>query len=276
MTFREISEADLPAIPGLLSEGFPSTAPGFWDNALDVLSRRSAVEGMPRYGIVLESDGALCGVMLMIAHRREEVTYCNLSSWYVRDSHRGLASFMFGHSLKAKDVTFLDCSPTPAVVPIVEQFGFEPYTGGSLLLDARAAFRTGPKVQKLTPETLASCGGADRERIEENLSYGCQGFVAHDENGVAVPILYRVSRVKRHVPVARFVYGAPTTILAHAGAIARRLLVRSIPLMLLDWPTEAAVPFGRALPAYGVRYKRGDNTPDLGDLLDTEYALFGI
>ena len=74
----------------------------------------------------------------------------------------------------------------------------------------------------------------------------------------------------------RFVYGAPETILAHAGSIARRLLARSIPLALVDWPNGAAAPFGRAMPAYGVRYKRGGDDPALGDLLDTEYALFGI
>ena len=49
---------------------------------------------------------------------------------------------------------------------------------------------------------------------------------------------------------------------------------RAIPLALVDWPTENKV--GRALPSYGVRYRRGDDVPALGDLLDTEYALFGI
>ncbi len=276
MEFREITAADLTVIPGLLSEGFPSTGPAFWDKALDVLSRRSPVEGMPRYGIVMEKDGDLLGVLLMVSHRRAETTFCNLSSWYVRASHRGYAPFMFGHSLTAKDVTFLDCSPTPTVVPIVEKFGFRPYTGGSLLLDPRVALRPGRRVSRLTGKALAQCRCPDAVRIEENMSYGCQGFVAHDAHGAPVPILYQVARLKRHIPVARFVYGAPETILAHAGSIVRHLLARSIPLALLDWPKQLEPPFGRALPRYGVRYKRGETAPALGDLLDTEYALFGI
>jgi len=276
MTFREITATDLSALPGLLSEGFPSTRPGFWQTALDVLSKRALVDGMPRYGIVLEHGGELCGVMLMISHRRAGTTFCNLSSWYVRDAQRGYAPFMFGHTLKAKDVTFLDCSPTPQVVPIVEKFGFEPYTGGSLLLDGRAAFRSGPKVARLTPQALADCPDADRGRIEENLRHGCRGLLAHDAEGRAVPLLYRVARLKQHVPVARFVYGGSETILAHAGAIARHLLARSIPVALLDWQAGAEAPFGQALPDYAVRYRRGEHAPALGDLLDTEYALFGI
>ena len=80
---------------------------------------------MPRYGIVLEVDGALCGVMLMVSQRRGDKTFCNLSSWYVREANRGLAPFMFGHALKAKDVTYLDCSPTPQVVPIIENTAHE-------------------------------------------------------------------------------------------------------------------------------------------------------
>lgn len=276
MKFRDITASDLPALSTLLSEGFVSTVPSVWDNALDVLSRRQPVAGMPRYGVVLESDGDLCGVMLMISQRRANTTFCNLSSWYVRGTHRGYAPFMFGHTLKAKDVTFLDCSPTPQVLPIVEKFGFEPYSGGSLMLDARAALRKGPAVKRLTPDALASLGQVDHDRIAEHLRYGCQGLLAHDAQGNSVPILYRVARIKRHIPVARFVFGAPETILAHAGAIARHLLARSIPLVLLDWPTQRDAPFGRTLPSYGVRYKRGTDAPALGDLLDTEYALFGI
>lgn len=276
MSFREITRADRPALEALLREGFAATGSGFWENALDVLERRASVEGLPRYGIVLEIDGALCGVMLMVSQRRGEDKLCNLSSWYVRDAHRGYAPFMFGHALKARDVTYLDCSPTPDVLPLVEKYGFEPHTGGSVMLDTRFALRPGPKVARLTPQALAAHRWPEAERIAENLRHGCRGFVAHDPNGAPVPLLYRVARVKRHIPVARFVYGAPDAIMTHAGAIMRALLAQAIPLALVDWPAGAAVPFGRAMPDYGVRYKRGPRTPATGDLLDTEYALFGI
>lgn len=276
MKFREITPADRPALEALLREGFASTGPGFWETALDVLARRAPVEGMPQYGIVLEIDGVLCGVMLMVSQRRGAETVCNLSSWYVREAHRGYAPFMFGHTLKAKDVTFLDCSPTPDLVPIIEKNGFEAYTGGTLMLDGRMALRPGKPVARLTPEALSQCHHPEAERIAENLEHGCEGFLAHDASGAPVPLLYRVARVKKHVPVARFVYGDPDTIVAHAGAITRALLSRAIPLALVDWPAGVEVPLGRAMPAYGVRYKRGAGAVPLGDLLDTEYALFGI
>ncbi len=279
MAFRDIEPGDLPLLPGLLSEGFPATRPDFWAKALDVLDTRPPVEGLPRYGIVLEAKGELQAVMLMLSQRRGGVRLCNMSSWYVRASHRGYASFMFAHALKTKDVTWLDCSPTPPVVPMIERFGFRPYSAGSVLLDARAAVRRGPAVAPLKPEALAALKPEARERIEANLRAGCRGLVALGVQGGGngeQPLLYRVARVKRHVPVARFVYGAPEVILTHAGAIARHLLARGIPLALVDRPIGAAVPVGRALPGYGVRYKRGDDAPPVGDLLDTEYALFGI
>ncbi len=276
MTFREITAQDLPAIPGLLCEGFPSTTPGFWVRALDALSKRAPVPDLPRYGIVLDNDGTLDGVMLMVSHESGEATYCNLSSWYVRDSHRGLATFMFGHALRTKGVTFLDCSPTPGVVPIIEKFGFQPYTGGSLLLDPRVALKRGPTVSRLTRADLAQIEPAERARLDAHLDYGCQGFLAHDAKGAPTPILYRVARLKRHIPVARFVHGAPDAILAHAGSILRHLIARAVPLALVDWPAQTEAPFGRALPSYGVRYRRGETAPALGDLLDTEYAVFGI
>lgn len=274
--FREIAAADLSAIPGLLCEGFPSTTRRTWENALDVLSRRAPVHGLPRYGHLIERDNQLCGVMLMVSHRRESATFCNLSSWYVRESQRGLASFLLGHCLGATNVTYLDCSPTPAVVPIARKFGFRPYTGGALLLDARAALRPGPMVHELTPGRLATCHGTDRARIEEHLACGCRGVLAHDADGGGLPLLYRVARLKRRVPVARFVYGAPNTIVEHAGSLMRHLVARAIPIALVDWPAEADPPFGVTFRNYGVRYVRGDHAPEIGDLLDTELALFEI
>lgn len=274
--FREITAADLPALPALLREGFPTTAPGFWETALGVLDRRDPVAGMPRYGVVLEKDGALGGVMLMISQERDGARFCNLSSWYVREAHRGMAPFMFAHVLKTEGVTYLDCSPTPEVVPIVEKYGFVPYTGGSLLIDLRAALRRGPPVRPLTPVALEACAGFDRLKITKNMAVGCRGLLAEGRDGVAHPLVYRIARVKRHIPVARFVHGAPERIVEHAGAIARHLVARGVPLALVDWPTGRTAPFGRMMAEYGVRYRRGDVTPPLGDLLDTEYALFGI
>ena len=277
MKFRDIETADFPALATLLSEGFPATTRGFWVTALDLLAGWEPVAGLPRYGIVVEDGGALCGVLLMLSHKRGEATICNLSSWYVRASHRGAAPFMFARALGVDGVTYLDCSPTPEVVPVIERFGFRPYTDGALLLDARQSLRRGARVTRLTPEALAACGDPERARIEANLAYGCRGLLARDADGAPVPLLYRVARVKRRIPIARFVYGAPETIAANAGPITATLIARGIPLAQVDWPQGAAPPpVGRVMPRYGVRYRRGDGSPPVGDLLDTEYAAFGI
>lgn len=277
MKFRDIETDDFPALATLLGEGFPTTTRRFWVAALDLLTGWEPVAGLPRYGIVVEDGGALCGVLLMLSHKRGEATICNLSSWYVRASHRGSAPFMFARALGFEGVTYLDCSPTPEVVPVIERFGFRPYTGGALLLDARLSLRKGARVTRLTPEALTGCDDPERARIEANLAYGCRGLIARGTGGIPTPLLYRVARVKRRVPIARFVYGAPETIVANAGPITAALIARGIPLAQVDWPEGTPPPpVGRVMPRYGVRYRRGDASPPVGDLLDTEYAAFGI
>jgi len=90
------------------------------------------------------------------------------------------------------------------------------------------------------------------------------------------PLLYRKTRLKRHIPAARFLFGDPARISRNAGPLMRRLLGRGILLALVDARPGELYATGRILPDYGRRYFKGDTAPAIGDLRETEMALFGF
>jgi hypothetical protein len=63
---REIDELDIPAVVALLTKGFPVRGSKFWSHALGVMSQRSVPTGFPRFGYLLECNGAPVGVILQI------------------------------------------------------------------------------------------------------------------------------------------------------------------------------------------------------------------
>jgi len=83
------------------------------------------------------------------------------------------------------------------------------------------------------------------------------------------------SRAAPRFPAARFIYGAPELLLANRGAVMRRLALRGIPLALIDVPPGAPPAAGRHMPDREVRYAFGGTPPGIGDLLETEIAVFG-
>lgn len=278
MKIREITLADLPALATLLTEGFPSKTLAYWKNALNLLATRPKVGDLPQFGLALEMDNALQGVMLMIARDTGAAVFCNLSSWYIRPDLRKYAPLLFQRSLRFKEVNYTDCSPAAHVLPIVEKFGFQPYTAGTVLLDARAILRPGPPppVVALTTAALNQLDPGLRTDVTRHLDYGCQGFLLRGQQGQPIPVLYRKTRLKRLVSAARFVLGDPQHLVAQAPGLARALLRRGVPIMLVDWPQGITQAAGILLPRYGVRYSRAETHPDAGDLRDTEIGVFGF
>ena len=61
---RQIDESDLPAVAALLTRGFPNRNRQFWQHALDQLTQREPPPGLPKYGYLLETDGAPVGAIL--------------------------------------------------------------------------------------------------------------------------------------------------------------------------------------------------------------------
>ncbi|MDA1097712.1 MAG: hypothetical protein O2967_01910 [Proteobacteria bacterium] len=271
---REIADTDIAEVCALLAEGLrPSNE--FWRNAVHMLSRRPVVEGYARYGFCLDVDGRLEGVLLLLTARVDGIIRSNLSSWYVREPHRKFASFLYQRTIRTKGSVYLNLSPSPAALPIAKAFGFKPYTGGMLLLDARSALKMGDaSVRPLTQDLVGGLDVATRGMVEAHLGYGCTGLLLHDAAGPMVA-LYRIRRLKRLIPAARFVAGDSARLAKASGALMRAVLRRGLPLCIIDAPVDyPPAPGAFLFPGREMRYAKGGTPPGPGDLRETELALF--
>src|SRR6185437_12343263 len=131
---RQIAENDIPAVAALLARGFHHRNQQFWLRALAQLTRREPPPGLPKYGYLLESGGVAVGALLLICSMVRTdgtaIPRCNLSSWYVEPTFRTYAALLVSQALRHKDVTYLNVSPAPHTLPIIEAQGFARYCDG--------------------------------------------------------------------------------------------------------------------------------------------------
>src|SRR5579863_3667162 len=110
---RRIDESDVDQIVDLLTRGFPARHPSYWRAGLARMAAARRPGGYPRFGFVMESEGAPVGVILQLFHesRDENGTphiRCNLSSWYVEPAFRGHASLLASLATRDRNVTYLN------------------------------------------------------------------------------------------------------------------------------------------------------------------------
>src|SRR5437660_524621 len=95
---REIGQADLSDVCALLAEEFPRRPRSFWAAVFAQLAQRPSNMHLPRFGYLLDADGAAVGAILTIFSCRENgsrhSTRCNLSSWCVKPAFRPYASLL--------------------------------------------------------------------------------------------------------------------------------------------------------------------------------------
>jgi hypothetical protein len=154
--------------------------------------------------------------------------------------------------------------------------GFKPYTRGICLLDARAALRPGrncrlvcydPSKNNQLPPALAVIAA-------RHYRYGCTVLMVENAAGIVDVFVYRIKWIKGLLPCAQMIRGSPELILASAGPLMRYLLARAIPVALLDLADEVRMVGARTYVGRSLRYAKG-RPPTVGDMLDTEFALFG-
>ena len=85
---RQIAEGDLDALTDLLARGFVRSNRDYWLRGFARFRALPPIEGVPRFGYVLESEVGIVGVILLIPSRRGDTIFSNLSSWYVEPAWR--------------------------------------------------------------------------------------------------------------------------------------------------------------------------------------------
>ncbi len=275
---RPIEEADLDLVADLLTQGFPERTRNYWTNALATLGRLKTPPDCPRFGYMLDADGAAVGVILLISSATDDVTVrCNVSSWYVEPAYRGYAAALVSTALKLKHVTYLNISPAPHTWPILTAQGYRRYCGGQFAaLPLIAAPRRGFRARRLT-DSESDRSLPEYDLLRAHVEAGCVGVVCETPDGPA-PFLFIKRRLsKAPLGFVQLVYcRSDADFVRCAAALGRHLLVaHAAACVICD--SNAPMPglVGRYFGDKAVRYFRGPREPRLNDLSFTELVLFG-
>ena len=284
--FREIQEGDIEAIADLLTRGFVHRSRDYWMSGLRRQSTRVLPGDAPRFGYLIEDDGKPVGCLLVIYSTKtidgETVVCCNNSSWYVDPEFRNYAALLASKTQKRKDVTYFNVTPAEPTWPILEAQGFQVYCRG-LHFSIPALSRGGRdmRVEAVTSGTAAIAGLSDDElaMLRRHAGYGCLSLVCRTAQE-AVPFIFFRLRKRRGViplPILQLGYCREISDFVRcAGAIGRYLTWRGKPVVILDANGPIAGLAGRYSETRGRKYFRGQRRPRLGDLADTELAIFGM
>ncbi|MGH6956799.1 MAG: hypothetical protein ACREEW_09080 [Caulobacteraceae bacterium] len=270
---RQIGPADLEAVADLLARGFPAKPRKYWTTALERLARRGAPEGRPRFGYLLEADGAVVGVLLLIFSGSAGRVRCNISSWYVEPEHRGHAAQLARIATRQADVTYLNVSAARHTWPILEAQGYRRYSEGQFLGLAVLSPARGRKARALCE---ADRSLADYDLLRAHADAGCHAVVCDTPDGPA-PFLFLRRRVERlPFPVMQLIYERDSgSLVACAGAVGRFILAQGAPAVLCDATGPVPGLVGVFFKDRTPRYFKGPERPALNDLSFTEMVVFG-
>jgi hypothetical protein len=284
--FREIQESDLEAIADLLTRGFVHRSREYWMLGLRRQGARSLPPDAPRFGYLMESDGKPVGCLLLIYSTKtidgQAITCCNVSSWYVDPEFRNYAALFASMTQKRKDVTYFNITPATPTWPILEAQGFHIYCRGLYFsFPILSRNERGMGVEAVTPDTAAVAGLPDSElsMLRRHAGYGCLSLVCRTADQVVPFVFFPLRKRRGIIPLPALQLGFCREISDYvrcAGTIGRHLLRRGSPVVILDANGPIAGLTGIYSEARGRKYFKGPHRPRLGDLADTELAIFGM
>jgi len=284
--FREIQESDVEAIADLLTRGFVHRSREYWLHGLRRQGLRSPPQDAPRYGYLMESDGKPVGCLLLIYSTKmidgETTLCCNNSSWYVDPEFRNYAALFASMTQKRKDVTYFNVTPAPPTWPILDAQGFQAYCRG-LYFSFPTLSRSGRGmiVEAVTADTttIASLPDDELTMLKRHADYGCLSLVCRTADQTFPFIFFSLRKRRGIIPLPALQLGFCHEIADYvrcAGAIGRYMLWRGSPVVILDANGPVAGVAGLYSEARGRKYFKGPRRPRLGDLADTELAIFGM
>ena len=282
---REIETLDLDRIADLLMRGFACRRPrNWWIDGLRRLSAREVPEGFPRFGYMLEHEGTPVGALLLIYTAREDdggtSIRCNISSWYVERAFRGYAPMLAKVAQRHEHVTYINISAAKWTWPTIEAQGFSAYCDG-LFFSFPALSRPvrGMRVDVVQQGAKAvdSLSEVDIAILTRHAAYGCLSIVCRSADDRGFPFVLQSMRIKERIapPAMQLIYCRDVAdYVACAGVIGRFLLRRGVITVALDANAHIneLIGFYRGRRR---RYFKGPQSPRLGDLSDTELAIYG-
>ena len=262
---RPIADADLEDLAPLLAKGFPRSTLAYWTAGFARWQHVPAVEGVPRYGYVLDNGGLLVGVILLISSVRNGQIISNLSSWYVEPEFRTHSTLLISLATKLKHVTYLNASPAPHTWKVLTAQGFEPYNFGR---SAVFALPGRGRVSDVIPTDLP-----EAQLLRDHRAMGWISLVV-ERDGIVSPFVFKPRRLdKPPMPVMDVMFTrSPQDFTVCAPALARHFLPRGRMGFLIDGDQPGISHY---VEGKEPRWFKGPHRPGLGDLAYTEKVVFG-
>lgn len=282
---REIAPKDLEAIADLLTHGFVGRSRDYWMTGLRRQAIRDVPNGYPRFGYMLDHDGAPVGVLLLIYTDRgndsSSEIRCNLSSWYVEPAFRNYAPMLTKIAQRLREVTYVNISAARWTWPLIEAQGFRAYCDGlffSLPLLSRAGGGARVEIIPADATTIDGLPDAEANLLLRHARTGCLSAMVHTAQA-AMPFVLQPIRIRHGIiapPAMQLIYCRNVAdYVACAGAIGRMLLAHGKISVILDANGPVPGLAGIYTERRGRKYFKGPITPRLGDLADTELAIYG-
>jgi hypothetical protein len=268
---RQIAQDDLEGLAGLLAHGFPDTSRAYWTDGFARWQAIPAIEGLPRYGYVLDDGQAPVGVLLIIPSQRAGRIFANLSSWYVEPQWRAHSSLLVQVATKLKHVTYLNASPAPHTWRTLQAQGFQPYNFGR---SAVFALPGRGRVSQYIPAGLP-----EAQLLADHRAWGWTSLVV-EKDGIVSPFVFKSRRldrpaIGRHKPAMMDLMFCRDMddFRRCAPALARHFLPRGVLGFLVDGDADGML--GHYVEGKEPRWFKGPHRPQLGDLAYTEKVVFG-
>ena len=268
---RQIAEEDLDGLADLLARGFARSSRDYWTAGFARWRTMPPVEGLPRFGYVLDNGLGPVGVLLLISSQRGEDIVTNLSSWYVEPAWRAHSALLVAVATRLKHVTYLNASPAPHTWRTLQAQGFQPYNFGRsavFALPGRGTVR----------ETIAN-DLPEAPLLRDHRAWGWTALTV-EKDGIVSPFVFKPRKLERpaigrHRPAMMdlmFCRGMDD-FRRCAPALARHFLPKGVMGFLVDG--DAGGLLSHYVRGKEPRYFKGPRQPQLGDLAYTEKVVFG-
>jgi hypothetical protein len=280
---REILESDIGPVTCLLASGFSRSTRNDWLHIFAGLAEHQAPAGLPKYGYLIESEGAPVGAILVISsvvtNSGVSTIRCNLSSWYVSPAYRSFAHLFISRILKNKAVTYINVSPAPHTLPLITVQGFSRYCDGQFFaLSMPFARSRDPQTKVVLVDTLPGSyfETFELDLLQTHAKYGCMSLWCTTPDR-AYPFVFRSRVIRGCLPAVQLVFCRDIDeFVRFARPIGRFLVRQGIFCVMID--ANGPIPGLVGIYRDGSRpkYYKGPVRPRLGDIAYTESALFGI
>ena len=262
-------KSDIQSAISLLKKGFAQQDPNFWNRAIQRLDDHHTPPNVPKYGYVLENNGSLVGLLLLIHSSVRNSIRCYTSGFYVEPEFRPYGPLLDAVATARKDVTYINITALAPTRQLMEPFGFAPYVQGSFIF-VPALCRPRPGVH--VTETVEGLPPWEAQLLQDHTRYGCLSLVCHAPDG-AHPFVF-AQRKRRGMGQARLTYcRSREEFVEFAGSLGRYLARRRFFLVSLNADKPISGLSGVCRDGWP-KYYKGSNRPHLGDEAYSDRVLF--